>query len=227
MPVSRPLLLWDGSYQILKGEKFLHVSPEWRREQPSLPARDHSRTDKVNSIPRFLNHIPHSSEGKKPQMSFVEHTVFFVYPTAREQSKESRIMPDVRDAAHERAAVMKHGSEATEHLLRVNQVLKDVRTDDAIERLGRERPVKGFQICDKHFVKNGTREIRHCSFLFNSRDAASGERFLQMLAKAACAAAHIENRTRRRRDQCGDVQPLVEEVSRVGNACHGPSQKSS
>jgi hypothetical protein len=106
-------------------------------------------------------------------------------------------------------------------------VFKDICKDDAVEGPGGKWLADGFDIRCENFIEDGTCLGRHCGHPFDPSDTASGKSLLQMLAQAASTAAHVEDGSRSSGNECGDIQPLVGEVSRVVEGCHGLSQESS
>lgn len=146
--------LLPGTNKVLKCKKFLDVPTERRRQDPDLPARNNAWLYDVDRVPGFQQQAPHSLEREKPEMGPVEQTVLFVRPAAKKQSEDGRVVPDVRDAAHNAAEGLKHRSETSKKILRVCQVLEDIRKDHTVERLLRIRLSERFEIRNENVVQS-------------------------------------------------------------------------
>ena len=130
-------------------------------------------------------------------------------------------MSDVGDTADDTTTGLKHGPESAEQIFRVDQVFKNIGTDDAVEGPGWKWLVERVEICNEDVVQNGTCFSRHCRLPFDSGDAASVESLLQVPAQTARTTAHVEYGMGSRGDKGGDLQSFIGEVSRIGGSCHG------
>ncbi len=191
--ISGALLPGAGPNEVLKCKEFLYLSTERRRQDPDLPARNNARPDEVDRVTGVVQHAPHSLKREKPEMSPVEQTILFVCPAAGKQSENCRVVPDVRDAAHNAAARLKHRPETLKKILRVCQVLKDIRKNHAVERLRWKWLLERFEIRNENIIESGPRFCGHGGLVLDSCHAAPGGNLLQVPAQSACAASHVED----------------------------------
>ena len=155
---------------ILHGEEFCQHSSRQHICRLHFLTCHNARFTVLNGEAAFQEQAFYAPSRKKTEMGPVEESMVGILPSFPEELENHRIVPHVRNAAHDDPLWYEKGADGTKNCAGVDGMFKHIGENDTIERGGREWQRHLLDVADYHRIQHGARLCGYNGIYLHARN---------------------------------------------------------